>query len=80
MDVLFNKEVWRDPSPTRRNAHKWVSGITPTGGVIAQRTLPSVLGQFFDGYGTFPLHLEGFMVKPLGGLVGGPARSEVGAG
>jgi hypothetical protein len=64
VDVLFNKEVWRDPSPARRAAYKWLAGTTRTGGLITQGSLPTIHGQLFDGYGTFPLHLEGIMVQP----------------
>jgi hypothetical protein len=65
IDVLFNKELWRNRSPARRNTYRWLCGITPAAGLITQGTQPSIVSQLFDGYGTFPLHLgAGFWTPP----------------
>lgn len=66
LDVLFNKETWRDRSRSRRTLWRPIAATTsPEGGLILREgSTPSLTFQLFDEFGVFPLDLHAVLVKP----------------
>lgn len=59
-DVLFNKQVWNDPSLERRNLYYPICGpADSTSGIfIQQGKAPRITVSMYDGFFTYPLNLK----------------------
>lgn len=66
LDVLFNKEKWRDRSKSRRNLWILIASTTsPKGGlIIRQGSELSVKFQLFDDFDIFPMDLNAIIQTP----------------
>lgn len=66
LDVLFNKEIWHDPSKTRRELWIPIAATTSNKGdlMIRQGSELSLKFQLFDDFGIFPMDLQAVLSSP----------------